>query len=61
MDPLGLVLTVAVVAFFAGAAAAVVRRSLGYAVALAASILLLVAAVGALAYGPVHAAPCTGP
>ncbi len=58
---LGFVLTAAVVGFFAGAALSVVRRDLGYATALAASVLWLVAAVGALVAGPVTGPSWSGP
>ncbi len=61
MDPFGLLLTLAVLAFFAGAPLAVVRRDAGYAAALGGSVLLLVVAVGALVGIPVHGVAWTGP
>ncbi len=51
MDLLGALLSAAVLGFFAGAVLSLLRRDLGYATSLVASVLLLVSAVGALAWG----------
>ena len=61
MELLGVLLSAAVVGFFAGTALALVRRELGYATSLAASVLLLVAAVGTLVWGPIHGLAWSGP
>ncbi|HTT16469.1 MAG TPA: proton-conducting transporter membrane subunit [Thermoplasmata archaeon] len=61
MDAGGVVLSAAVAGFFAAAVLAVVRPKLGYAVSLAASLLLFAAAVEALAGGAVHGLAWSGP
>lgn len=61
MDALGAVLTAAVVGLLGAAMAAVLDRRVGYAVALAASVLLFVAAAGALLYGGAHGVAWSGP
>lgn len=61
MDAAGVALTVAVAAFFLGAALAPVRRALGYAASLAGSVGLAAVAVVALVVGPVTGATWTGP
>jgi hydrogenase-4 component B len=61
MDPLGALLTAAVVGLFAGAPLAFVHRRWGYATATGGSILLLVVAVAALVAGPVQGLSWSGP
>lgn len=61
MSPFGLVLTLAIVAFFIGAALAVLGRRWAYAATLAGAIGLVVAAVDTILVGPVHGAAWTGP
>jgi hydrogenase-4 component B len=61
MDALGLVLSAAVVGFFAAAPLAAIGRRVGYATSLGASVLLLAVAAIALATGPVHGLAWTGP
>ncbi len=61
MDLLGGVLTAATVGFFAAAGTGAAHRTAGYAVALAASVLLFVASVGALAFGGAHGIAWVGP
>jgi len=61
MDAAGVVLTAAVVGLFAGAPLSLVRREVGYATTLVASVLLLIAAVWALGFGSVHGLGWSGP
>jgi hydrogenase-4 component B len=61
MDALGYLLTVAVVALFAGAPLSLVHRRVGYGTAAAASALLLAVAVAALVTGPVQGISWSGP
>jgi len=60
-DPLGTLLTLAVAAFFVGAALTPIRRSLGYAASVAGAAGLVVVAVAVLLGGPVTGASWTGP
>ncbi len=61
MDALGLLLTAAVVGLFGAAVASVLRPKAGYWVALVSSVLLFVAALGALLYGGAHGIQWAGP
>ncbi|HTZ61790.1 MAG TPA: proton-conducting transporter membrane subunit [Thermoplasmata archaeon] len=61
LDAFGTVLTIAILAIFAGAPLAVVRREAGYAAALAGSILLLIVSIAALAGASVQGLSWTGP
>jgi formate hydrogenlyase subunit 3/multisubunit Na+/H+ antiporter MnhD subunit len=61
MDAAGALLTIAVFGCFAGAPIALLRRNWGYLTTLVAASLLLLVAVDALAFGPVHGLAWTGP
>jgi hydrogenase-4 component B len=61
MNPFGIVLTLAIATFFAGAALAFLGRRWAYTATLVGAVGLVVAAVYTIVAGPIHGAAWTGP